>query len=176
MKKMITVFGSSKPKENDDEFSAAYKLGSLLAQKGFDVCTGGYQGIMNSVSKGATENGAEAVGITVNGWGAVPSKYLTREIKCADLNERLQKLISYGDGYVILQGGTGTLLEFAFVWELINKKLLPMKPVATHSVMWRRITGIIDDQLSYEKRATGLIKSFETVEEIADYLESILQG
>jgi uncharacterized protein (TIGR00730 family) len=176
MKKTITVFGSSKPKEEDEEFKIAYELGSLLAGKGFNVCTGGYQGTMNAVSKGAAEKGAEAIGITVNGWKAVPSRYLTKEIKCANLTERLQKLISYGDGYAILQGGTGTLLEFSFIWELMNKKLLTLKPVATHSIMWQEIAEIIDKRLLIEKRVTGLIRNFETVEEIADYLYTNLQG
>ena len=175
MKKTITVFGSSRPKENEDEFNFAYKLGALLAKNGFNVCTGGYQGIMNAVSKGANENGAEVTGITVNGWGAVPSKYLTKEIKCDSLYERIQKLISTGDAYVILQGGTGTLLELSFVWELMNKKLVPIKPIAAHSPMWKIITEIIDKQLFLEKRQTGLVQNFETAEEIVEFLEMKLK-
>ncbi len=170
MKKTITIFGSSKPKENEKEFENAFKLGSLLAQKGFDVCTGGYQGIMNAASKGAREYNAEVIGVTVKNWDSVTSRYLTKEIKCADLYERLQKLVNYGDGYVVLQGGTGTLLELAFVWELLNKNLLSDKPVITHSGMWREIVSIIDKQLIFENRITGRVKNFSTVEEIADYL------
>ena len=90
MKKTITVFGSSRPVEGEEEFNTAYSLGKLLAQKGFNVCTGGYQGIMNAVSKGAIEAGAEAIGVTVDGWSAVPSKYLTKEIKCSNLNKGLR--------------------------------------------------------------------------------------
>jgi uncharacterized protein (TIGR00730 family) len=170
MKKTITIFGSSRPNEGEAEYDTAYNLGRLLAQKGFDVCTGGYQGIMNAVSRGAAENGAEAIGITIEGWGVVPSKYLTKEIKCASLNERLEKLVSAGDAYVVLQGGTGTLLELALVWELINKRMLKIKPIASHSVMWKEIAAIIDKQLTIEKRVAGLIRNFSTPEEITDYL------
>ena len=176
MKKTITIFGSSRPEENDQEFNTAYKLGVLLAQKGFNICTGGYQGIMNAASKGAREHNAEVIGVTVNNWGSVTSKYLTKEIKCADLYERIQKLISYGDGYVVLQGGTGTLLELAFVWELLNKNLLPGKPVVTHSALWNEIVRIMDKQLLLEKRVSGLIINFNTVDEIADYLYEKLYG
>jgi hypothetical protein len=170
MKKTITIFGSSRPIENEEEFETAYRLGSLLAQKGFNICTGGYQGIMNAASKGAGENNAEIIGVTVNNWGAVTSKYLTKEIKCTDLYERIQKLVSYGDGYVVLQGGTGTLLELAFVWELVNKNLLNAKPIVTHSVMWKEIVSVMDKQLLIEHRETGSVKNFNTVEEIVDYL------
>jgi uncharacterized protein (TIGR00725 family) len=176
MNKTITIFGSSKPIEGDEEFIVAYNLGKLLAQRGFNVCTGGYQGIMNAVSKGAGENGAEVIGVTVNGWGAITSKYITKEIKCDNLNDRLEKLIESGDAYVVLQGGTGTLLELALVWELINKRMLDVKPVVSHSMMWKDITAIIDKQLKIEKRITGLVKNFDTVEEIADYLFKKLKG
>ncbi len=174
MKKTITVFGSSRPVDGEEEYIAAYKLGKLLAQNGFNVCTGGYQGIMNAVSKGAYENGAETIGVTINGWGSVTSKYLTKEIRCDNLNDRLAKLVENGDAYVVLQGGTGTLLELSLVWELINKKMVRAKPVVAHSKMWEEIVNIIDRQLSIENRITGLVKNFNTVEEIAGYLSEKL--
>ncbi len=170
MKKTITIFGSSKPIDGEEEYITAYNLGKQLALKGFNVCTGGYQGIMNAVSRGAKEGGAEVSGITVKGWGSVPSKYLTKEVKCENLNDRLQRLIEEGDAYVVLQGGTGTLLELALVWEMINKKMLPVKPIVSHSIMWKEIAEIIDRQLTLEKRVTGLVKNFNTVEEIVDYI------
>lgn len=176
MRKTVTVFGSSKPVEGDDEFNTAYNLGRLLAQKGFNVCTGGYQGIMKAVSKGAYENGAEAIGITVKGWGARPCEYLTCEIKCNDLKERLSKLVDTGDAYVILKGGTGTLLELALVWELLNKKIIKIKPVVTHSSMWKLIVETIDRQLMLEKSVTGLVKNLDTVEEIVEYISVRLQA
>ena len=176
MNKTITVFGSSRPVDGEEEYITAYNLGKQLAQRGFNVCTGGYQGIMNAVSRGAAENGAEVIGITVKGWGAIPSKYLSNEIKCENLNERLQKLIDTGDAYVVLQGGTGTLLELALVWELINKKMIPVKPIVSHLSMWKDIAEIIDKQLVIEKRVTGLVKNLTNVEEIAAYLTDKLTG
>ncbi len=41
--------------------------------------------------------------------------------------------------------------------------------------MWKEIAEIIDKQLTIEKRVTGLVKNFETVEEIAEYLAVNLQ-
>jgi uncharacterized protein (TIGR00730 family) len=175
MKKTVTIFGSSIPKQNESEYETAYNLGAGLAKKGYNVCTGGYQGIMDAVSKGATENGAEAIGITVDLWGAVPSKYLTKEIKCDTLFERITKLVETGDGYVILQGGTGTLLELSVVWELMNKNLLAAKPAACHSDLWKDIVHVMEKQIQKEGRKTGLIKPCNTVEEIVDYLDNLLK-
>jgi uncharacterized protein (TIGR00730 family) len=171
MKKTVTIFGSSQPKEGQDEFETAYRLGSLLGKNGFNVCTGGFQGIMNAVSKGASENGAEAIGITVDLWNASPSKYLTKEIKCKTLFERISKLVECGDAYIILQGGTGTLLELAVVWEMMNKRMLNVKPVACYSQMWDGIIKIINKQLEYENRNAKLVKYFDNLEEIIEYIK-----
>jgi predicted Rossmann-fold nucleotide-binding protein len=51
MKKRVTVFGSAFPKDGETEYAAAYKIGCLLAQKGFDINTGGYMGIIGSCFK-----------------------------------------------------------------------------------------------------------------------------
>lgn len=175
MKKTITVFGSSLPKNGDSEYESAYKLGTLLAEKGFNVCTGGYQGIMDAVSKGVSENGGEAIGVTVNLWGAKPSKYLTKEIKCKSLFERITKLVELGDGYIILQGGTGTLLELSVIWEFMNKNILKTKPAACYSLMWMKIISIMEKQIEHEGRRTGLIKCFDNIEEVCSYLYEVLK-
>jgi len=170
MNKTITVFGSSKSVETDEQYKLAYELGSRLAKNGFDVCTGGFFGIMEAVSKGAVKNGGEAIGITVASWGLDANKYLTKEIKCSSLFERINKLIETGDGFVILQGGTGTLLELATVWELSNKGLMDNKPIACHSSMWEEITSVMNEQMKLEGRDDDLVKSFNTIGEIVSYL------
>ncbi|PIW69333.1 MAG: DNA-binding protein [Ignavibacteriales bacterium CG12_big_fil_rev_8_21_14_0_65_30_8] len=174
MKRTITVFGSSLPIEGEEQFIFAEELGKELALNNFDVCTGGFAGIMNAVSKGATLNGGKAIGVTVNLWNAKPSKYLTEEIKCKTLFERIEKLVSLGDGYVVLQGGTGTMLELTVVWEFINKGMLNEKPIVTHSNMWKEIVEIMEKQIKLEKRKQGLVKSFNTAKDITNYLKSVL--
>jgi len=53
MQKTITIFGSSIPQHGDEQYTAAEKLGELLALRGFNVCSGGNLGVMEAVSKGA---------------------------------------------------------------------------------------------------------------------------
>lgn len=174
MQKTITIFGSSIPQQGDEQYAAAEKLGELLALRGFNICSGGNLGIMEAVSKGAVKNSAKAIGITLDSAGFTSNKYLTEEIICTSLFDRITKLIQYGDGYVILQGGTGTLLELASVWELMNKDLLTIKPIACHSSMWKEIVSVMNDQLRKEKRLTDLVKCFNLVEDIVDYLSTAL--
>jgi uncharacterized protein (TIGR00730 family) len=170
MKKTITVFGSSIPRPGDAEYESAFRLGKILAENNFNVCTGGFQGIMDAVSKGAALAGAEPIGVTVKIFNANPSKYLSREIKCDTLFERLTKLIELGDAYIILNGGTGTLLELSLVWESINKNLIDAKPCAAVGPVWNSIVNAMEGQIQREKRKTSLIKCFDTVEECSKYI------
>jgi uncharacterized protein (TIGR00730 family) len=169
-KKFVTVFGSSIPRPGDEEYEIAYNLGKILAHNNINICSGGFQGIMDAVSKGAVENGSETIGVTLDFYNVHPSKYLTKEIRCHTLFERLENLIKIGDAFVILQGGTGTLLELSLVWEFMNKNMIEIKPFACYGKMWNEIVGLMEKQILKEKRKTGLIKCFDDIEECAGYL------
>src|SRR5256886_10122639 len=45
-------------------------------------------------------------------------------------SERLFELIRCADAFVACKGGTGTLVELAVVWEMLNKSVMPQKPFA----------------------------------------------
>lgn len=172
MNKVVTVFGSSIPAIGEPEYETAYQLGKMLAREGFDVCSGGYRGIMDAVSKGAVELGSKAIGVTVTTFSSQPSSHLTEEIKCTSLFERITKLIQTGDAFVILEGGTGTLLELAAVWEFANKGVEKEKPVACHSAMWEKIVGVMEERILIEKRKAGLIKCFSSIENCVTHIKT----
>jgi uncharacterized protein (TIGR00725 family) len=173
MNKTVTIFGSSIPNENDEQYKFAYQLGASLAKNGFNICTGGYKGIMEAASKGAFDNGGLVYGVTVDLWDSEPNPYITIEVREERLFDRIEKLIELGDAYIILQGGTGTLLEFASVWEYANKNLQQPKPIICQSQMWKGITGTMNNQLKLENRRTDLVVYFNGAQEIVDYLKNI---
>ena len=53
--KIVTVFGSSRPRAGEAHYAQAQALGAELATKGLIVCSGGYGGVMEAVSRGAKE-------------------------------------------------------------------------------------------------------------------------
>ena len=172
MNKTITIFGSAIPTEDDAQYKFAYELGSTLAQNGFNICSGGYSGIMEAASKGAYDNGGFVYGVTIELWNKEPNSYITVEVREQKLFERITKLLELGDAYIILQGGTGTLLEFAAVWEYVNKNLQQEKPIICHSNMWKEIVDVINKQMLLENRRTDLIKCSDSVDEIVEYLKT----
>jgi len=60
--RIVTIFGGSKCCETDHEYSEALRVGQLLADAGFTICTGGYSGVMEAASRGAHERGGRCSG------------------------------------------------------------------------------------------------------------------
>lgn len=173
LKKTITVFGSSLPREGDSEYNDAYRLGYLFGQYGYALCTGGNKGIMEAVSKGARDAGSEAIGITVKMFNDHNS-YLSERIECDTLLGRIEKLISTGDAYVVLRGGTGTLLEMAVIWEFMNKGLMETKPAVCHSPFWEPLVTTMEEQIAREGRTASLIPCFHTIEQCVTFIHNKL--
>jgi uncharacterized protein (TIGR00730 family) len=125
---VISVFGSSSPPPGSPDYEEARELGSRLAQAGFAVASGGYYGAMEAVSRGAREAGGRAIGLTTPFYRLEPNAYLDEVIETERWQDRLFALIEKGDGYVVLKGGTGTMLELAAVWECLNKRAIDSRP------------------------------------------------
>lgn len=121
---IVTIFGSSQAKEGETEYKEARELGRKLAEAGYTVCNGGYGGVMEASAHGAKEAGGKTIGITTEDFGGPVNRWIDQEIRMKKWNERLFKLIGTGDAYVILNGGTGTLVELFVVWEMLNKKFI----------------------------------------------------
>lgn len=137
--RIVTVFGSSRPREGDAEYAIAHSLGGALAAKGFTVCSGGYGGVMEAVSRGAKEAGGSTLGITASFFEAKANRWIDEETRVKTWQERLFMLVRRGHGYVTCQGGTGTLVELAVVWEMINKGAMARKPLVILGEFWRPI-------------------------------------
>jgi uncharacterized protein (TIGR00730 family) len=137
--KTITVFGSSRPEEGHADYAEAVELGSALASAGFAVCTGGYGGVMEAVSRGARESGGHVLAVTASFFRSHANRWVEEETRMATWQERLFELIRLGDGYVACKGGTGTLVELAVVWEMLNKKAMDPRPFVVLGDFWQPI-------------------------------------
>ncbi|MEK6756793.1 MAG: LOG family protein [Bacteroidota bacterium] len=150
MSKVISVFGSSKPREGDKEYRLAQELGRELARAGFVICNGGYGGIMEASARGAKEAGGQTIGVTVKIYSRTANRWVDKEIRTKSLVERLANLVDTADAYVILKGGTGTLLELAYVWEFINKGMIPEKPIVLVGDFWKSVVETLREELLWE--------------------------
>src|SRR5882762_6481491 len=137
---IVTVFGSSRPREGEADYEEARVLGRALAKHGFSVCTGGYGGVMEAVSRGAKDAGGKTYGVTEDFFkNAKLNPWIDLEVRMKTWEERLFELIRCADAYVACKGGTGTLVELAVVWEMLNKSVMNGKPFAVLGDFWQPV-------------------------------------
>jgi uncharacterized protein (TIGR00730 family) len=175
-RRRVTVFGGSRVVEGSDEYGAARRLGRLLAERGFALVTGGYQGVMEAVSRGAREGGGHVVGVTVEviTGTAVPNAYLDEQIQTVALLERIDKLVELGDGYVVLPGGAGTLAELAVVWNLAILRALRDKPIAVVGAGWERVLRTLVAELHAVDADLGCLRLVADVDAAAEVMTTSL--
>ncbi len=142
---VVSVFGTGRAKAGEPAYVLAEQVGRALAQAGFALANGGYRGTMHGAAKGAAAVGGTVIGVTCSAFkSSVANEYVTRTIVACSLEERLKTLVELGRGYVVLPGGTGTLLELAMVWELKNKGFLDSaKPIILVGEFWRPLVTLV---------------------------------
>ena len=176
--KKVCVFGTYRnlgKKEKAD----IVKLGRLLAEKGIVVVSGGLGGSMEDVSKGAKSAGGKTIGVTYYKYEDVSkgtNKFIDEEIKTKDIFERIGKMMEISDGFIALQGGTGTLLELAAILEHINKGMMPPKPIIAIGDFWKGVVKNLSGEqiLSREaKRRFNVENCSELVTFVKDVEEAV---
>lgn len=178
--KIITVFGSSRPQENDSDYKEARELGKALGQAGFAICSGGYGGVMEAASRGAKEAGGKVYAVTADFFARKANEWVDVEIRKKTWEERLFSLIELADGFVACKGGTGTLVELAMVWEMLNKSVITHKPFAVLGDFWQPILDRVREVEQGKRPSTEapkwgeakaeLVNSAKTPAEVVEYL------
>ncbi len=170
---IICIFGSYSPQPGHEGFDQAYAIGKALAEAGFDICNGGYDGTMLASARGAKDGGGFTIGVTCDIFGAARGKSLEAnpcidyEIAHTDLLERVREMMKLGAGYVILPGGTGTLAELAIVWEYVAKKLIAPRPIFVVGDYWKSAVETVMAHRAKHGRCIHFVDSPEQIVEIA---------
>jgi uncharacterized protein (TIGR00730 family) len=176
----VTVFGGSRVEPDSDEYLAARVLGRALAERGFSVVTGGYNGVMEAVSRGAKERGGRVIGVTVEviarAFERVPNAFLDQEVRTAALLERIDKMVELGSAYVVLPGSAGTLAELAVVWNLALLGALHGKPVVVVGAGWQRVLQTMVAELQTVDSALRCLEFVDDVHAAVDLLTQRLPG
>jgi hypothetical protein len=171
---VVSVFGTGRAKAGEPAYALAEQVGRALARAGFAIANGGYRGTMHAAAKGAAEVGGTVIGVTCSAFkNSVANEYITREIVAGSLEERLKTLVELGQGYVVLPGGTGTLLELATVWELKNKGFLDRgKPIVLAGGFWQPLVDLVATD---DPACTRYVTVADSAEQVADLLRKALR-
>lgn len=148
----IAVFGSSTARPGDAWWERGEQCGTLLAEAGYRVATGGYGGLMEAVSKGASRAGARVYGVTAPACfprRPGPNVFVDEEIPAPTITERIHRILSMSAGFVVLDGSLGTLTELLVAWNVayIDRQAgLAARPVVAVGERWREVVPYLTDR------------------------------
>lgn len=132
---------------------------------------------MEASARGAKSVGGLSIGVTCKALhNRIVNQWIDKNIETHDLTDRLMKLISLGDGYVVLKGGTGTLLELAAAWEFMNKLMIAPKPIVILGDFWKPVISTLQEALIAEGShdAANLVAQVDEPKQCAVLLRQIL--
>jgi len=163
---IVSVFGSSQVPAGSPAYEKAQALGGLLAHAGLTVCSGGYGGTMEAVSRGAKEAGGATIGVTTAWFVHLKANaWVDEEVRTATFPQRLQTLIEMGEGYLAMQGGIGTLTEISMVWSMLQTRSIPERPLVLLSDPWQQLLQFCTDALIIRPPDFGYVQVTNTPED-----------
>jgi hypothetical protein len=182
MIKKVCIFGSCKDLSQETKHETV-RLGEMLAQNGITVMSGGFGGTMEDISRGAKSCGGKTVGVTCYVWDkglyTKANEFVDEEIVADSLLERIDVMLKEADAFVVLPGGTGTLLELSATLEHINKGLIDPKPVILFGAFWKPVLSCLENEPIFSKKTkktcnlsccTDLVTFVNTVDECVEKL------
>src|ERR1051325_6392944 len=176
MERIVTIFGGSKCGEDSEEYGQARRLGQLLAEAGFTICTGGYLGVMEGASRGARERGGRVLGIVMNQFKSEPNRYLTDKVASAHFYERLQNLITRSVGFIALRGGAGTVTEVSLVWNKLQTRVIDPRPIVLLGECWPPVVEAWQKNLVVSQNDVAVLDFALTPEEAVSIIKQKSSG
>ena len=171
---VVSVFGSSQAQAGSDAYDEAQQVGRLLAQAGVTVCSGGYGGVMEAVSRGAKEAGGRVIAVTTEWFAELTvNAWADEEIRTTTFLERLRTIIEVGDAYLALKGGIGTLTEISTVWSLLQTRSIPPRPLVLLANPWQGLARFCQDELIVRAHDFNYLRVASTP---SDAVELVMQA
>jgi uncharacterized protein (TIGR00725 family) len=181
--KYITIFGSSRCVQGDQEYIFAESLGNMLGKLGHNVATGGYQGTMEAISKGASKYNVSVIGVTVpslfsnmskDSFEVKANEFINKEIKTESLSSRIHHLLENSKAIIVLPGKIGTLTELIVAWNtnyLYNiSKDKDVIPIFLKKDYWKEI---IDNMPKDMELSNNFLEYYENVEDLEKFIEKL---
>jgi len=149
----VSVFGSARTGEDNENYAAAREVGRLLAEAGFEVITGGGPGIMEAANRGAFEAGKVSVGCNIElPFEQMPNPYQNKFLTFKYFFVRKTMFIKYSNAYIIFPGGFGTMDELFEALTLIQTRKIRNFPVVLFGTQyWRGLLAWLSSTMLNEK-------------------------
>lgn len=154
----VTIFGSARMDEKHPYYQQAMRLSGMLAERGYNIITGGGPGIMEAANRGAFDfEDVESIGLNIELTSEQqPNPYITKGRSFDYFFSRKVMLVKYSMAYVIFPGGFGTLDEMFEALTLIQtRKVWGVRLFVVGTEFYAPLMQFIQDKMLAE----GMIDS-----------------
>ncbi len=160
MTKIISVIGASVVDAKVAKI--AQEVGSAIAKRGYILACGGLGGVMEAACKGAKSAKGTTIGILPGVEKSEANQYVDIVIPTGIGLARNLIVVAAGDGIIVISGGSGTLGELSFAWQLAK----PIVTITPSGGWAEKFAGQTLDDRRIDK-----IESANTAEEALDILD-----
>lgn len=172
----VAFFGYASSLPEDDIYNDVYIAARYLAERGYVIVNGGGPGLMDAATKGAESGNGDTLTVTFDpqyapGYeGRFVDNKPDKEIKTTNYIERMFTLMKESDYFVIFNGGTGTLSEFATAWVLAKLYKGRHKGFTLYGNQWR---PVVDSMVNYLLIQPGATDLFDIASSPAGVIQAI---
>lgn len=172
----IAIFGSADIDEQHPLYQETFSIARHLAYHNKVIVNGGGPGVMDAATKGAHAAGGKTIGVTFypedmpEFEGRYYKNIVDKEIKTVSYVERMFGLMDVSDAFVCVQGGTGTLSEWATAWLLAHLHYGNHKPLILYGDFWHEVMRVIDDHFFLSDKEHEVYKIAKNQDELIEAL------
>jgi len=149
----VCIFGSARLRPGHRTYQTVRELARMLGDLGIDVVTGGGPGLMEAANQGvqaARRSDASSFGVTID----LPllreraNRHLDIKSEHRRFSSRLDEFMRLSELVIVAPGGIGTLLELVYVWQLVQVRMIPPRPlILLGEEYWRGLLAWMRQQM-----------------------------
>lgn len=173
----IAIFGYADAKEHSPLFEQVIAVAKILAEAGYTIVDGGGPGVMRAATFGAKAVNGKVIGVTLypkdmtHFEGKDPKNLFDIEIKTNSYVERTLTLMKEGQVYIVFNGGTGTISEFAMAWGLARLYFGHHKPLILYGDFWKNIIEAFKENMLLRPEELKVFKIANSPEQVLNAIK-----
>lgn len=144
---LVTIFGSARIKPGSESYQKVVELAERLTRLGdgrIGIVTGGGPGMMQAANEGVNNvlgrSEDHSIGLRIDlDFETGVNEFVHKVYSHQDFFSRLHQFVILADAYIVVEGGIGSLLELALVWQLLQVRKLYHTPFILLAPMWKAL-------------------------------------
>lgn len=173
----VTFFGCSCGKAGEPNFDAAQAVAKEVALSGRRVINGGGPGTMLAATLGAKEGGGKTTAVyyrpelATKFEGKLAANLADTHYEESNYILRTKKLLELGNAYIVFNGGTGTISEFAMAWGVARLYFGHNKPLILYGAFWHGIIKSFKENMLVRPEELEVFTIATSPKEVIETLE-----